>query len=87
MRKVRMLFGGVNTVSKLLEVLTCLEQLGKLHRHNFNFQEAGFGEAVLCTDHEARHLEQQLGSLSSRMMTGVEDLKEEDCHDCQTMAA
>ena len=87
MRQVRVLFGGVNTVLKLLEVLDCLGKLGTLHRHNFDFQGAGYGEAVLCTEHTNRHLEQQLGLMSDKMMTGIESLNEEHCHDCQQMAA
>lgn len=86
MRVVQVLFTGVTDVTKLLKALDCLGRLGTLHRHNFNFQEAGFGEAVLCTAYEHKHLEQHLALLLPDLMVGVQDLKGEECHECEVTA-
>lgn len=87
MRKVKVLFCNVKNSTDLLKVLFCLHKSGTIHSHHFDFEGAGYGEVVLCTNFTSRELQEQLNFLLPNMETAAEELSEEACHDCQSMVA
>ena len=87
MRKANVLFANVKNSADLLKVLFCLHKSGTLHSHHFDFDGAGYGEAVLCTDLSDKVLQEKLNTLLPHVWTGVGELSEEACHDCQSMVA
>lgn len=82
MRKVRILFTGVNDFPTFLQVLECLNRVGVPQYHQFDYQGAGHGFVDLCTKYNNKLLEQSLAAQLPGMITGTENITENghDCH-------
>lgn len=86
MRMVRVLFSGLTTFPQVLDVLERLHEMGEAQCQHVNYN-AGHGSFVLRTKRTNRELEDRLAAVNEAVLTGVEDLGGEACHDCQQMVA
>lgn len=84
MRKVRVLFSGLTDRSQVDAVLNVLHRHGEAQCQHVNFT-TGHGTFVLLTESSHRAFEDALAAVSDSILTGVENLETEGCHDCQNM--
>lgn len=85
MRKIRILFTGVNNFKTFVEVLEQVQELGEPQAHSFKYKDAGHGEIVLLTLCSNKEIEQFLETKIPNTITGVEEIREEERHDYQTL--